>query len=105
RHPAIVVATPGLFLRLKQAPLRTPLGDFFEARKRFEPLRRREWAIILERHKFIPGRSSLPPRASRSLSSNEQCVRAGRGPALPSRRNCTCSRRLLSFGTDAEPRL
>src|SRR5262249_22010107 len=104
-HSAVIVAATGFFLRLEQALRRSPLCDFVEGRRLFKTLDRRERAITFERHKIKPVRSSRPPRASRSLSSNARAGRAVRGHASVYRRNCRCLHRPLSFGTNAAPRL
>src|SRR5207302_11207323 len=52
RKPAIIIASAGSLFRLEQTPLWTPLRDLIERRRLLETLDRREWAIILERHKL-----------------------------------------------------
>ena len=45
-EPAVIIAAAGFFLLFHQAPSRSPLGDFIEARQRLEAQSRRKGAII-----------------------------------------------------------
>src|SRR5262249_39136102 len=100
---AVVVPAPGFPLRLEQTPLRTPFRDFIKSRRLLETLDWGERAIILKRHKITPARSSRLPRGSRLLFSNARADQEVRELASVFRRNCRCSHRPLSFGTNAAP--